>query len=236
MKKLACLIASLLASSYSFDVRANADRAMDLYLNQDYAKAFELFQKTAHLGHGKSQFNIGVQYLRGQGVTADPVMAFAYLDLAINNNFVTARQALKTVERRLSNSQKAQAKVKAQELKNLYGINGSDNIRYALPFSRSHNPPPTRTENPEAKYPGSLFTKGIPGIAKFTFDVDRNGVVRDIVQLQSYPSDEFADSVKEKLENSRYQILKVGGTIRKFGQAQFSGVFNRTDIPHETKI
>ena len=234
MKKLASLIAGLLLSSHSFSSWANADQAMDLYLNQDYAQAFKLFQKTAHLGHGKSQFNLGVQYLRGQGVKADPILAYAYLAVAFENGFSTARQALKTVERRLSSEQMETAKTKADELIALYGTNGGENIRYALPFGRDFNPPPKRTENPEAKYPSSLFDEGVPGMAKYLFDIDRNGVVRDLQLLQGYPSSEFEESVLEKLTDSRYQILKVGGTLRKFSQAQFSGVFKRTDIPAET--
>ena len=235
MKKLASVIAGILLVGQSFSASANADRAMDLYLNQDYAQAFKLFQKTAHLGHGKSQFNLGVQYLRGQGVPQDPVLAYAYLAVAIENGFLTARQALKTVERRLTPTQTKAAKTKADELIGFYGKAGSKNIRYALPFGRAYNPPPKRTENPEAKYPGSLFKEGIPGMARYLFDIDRNGIVRDMQLLQSYPTDEFAQSVREKLENSRYQILKVGGTLRKFSQAQFSGMFKRTDIPEETR-
>ncbi|MDE3272470.1 energy transducer TonB [Pseudoalteromonas sp. G4] len=234
MKKLASVIAGLLLAGQSLNAMANADRAMDLYLNQDYAQAFKLFQKTAHLGHGKSQFNLGVQYLRGQGVAQDPILAYAYLAVAIENGFLTARQALKTVERRLTPAQMENAQAKANELIGLYGKNGSENIRYALPFDRDYNPTPKRTENPEAKYPSSLFNKGIPGMARYLFDIDRNGIVRDVQLLQSYPSDEFAESVLDKLENSRYQILKVGGSLRKFSQAQFGVVFKRTDIPEET--
>lgn len=234
MKKLASVIAGVLLASQSVCASANADRAMDLYLNQNYAQAFKLFQKTAHLGHGKSQFNLGVQYLRGQGVAQDPILAYAYLAVAIENGFLTAKQALKTVERRLTPEQMKTAETKANELIGLYGKAGSENIRYALPFGRDYNPTPKRTENPEAKYPSSLFNKGIPGMARYLFDIDRNGIVRDVQLLQSYPSDEFAESVLEKLENSRYQILKVGGSLRKFSQAQFGGVFKRTDIPEET--
>lgn len=234
MKKLASVIAGLLLAGQSLNAMANADRAMDLYLNQDYAQAFKLFQKTAHLGHGKSQFNLGVQYLRGQGVAQDPILAYAYLAVAIENGFLTARQALKTVERRLTPAQMENAQAKANELIGLYGKNGSENIRYALPFDRDYNPTPKRTENPEAKYPSSLFNKGIPGMARYLFDIDRNGIVRDVQLLQSYPSEEFAESVLDKLENSRYQILKVGGSLRKFSQAQFGVVFKRTDIPEET--
>ena len=75
----------------------NANEAMDLYLNQDYQRAFTLFEKTAELGDGRSQFNLAVQYLRGQGVKADPVKAYAYFSVAMANDFKMAQQARKSV-------------------------------------------------------------------------------------------------------------------------------------------
>jgi TPR repeat protein len=208
---------------------------MDLYLDQNYEEAFKLFQKTAHLGHGKSQFNLGVQYLRGQGVDADPIYAYAYFSSAIDNDFNKAQQAQKTVRRRLSTKQLALAESKAKEVIELYGKNGSENISVSLSFGRTYNPPPKRLENPEANYPERLLKQGIPGIAKYVFDIDRNGTVRDLQLIQSYPAAEFALSVEEKLQNSRYQVLEVDGTRRKFSQARFSGVFKRVDIPLETR-
>ena len=49
MEKLASLIIVILITMYSPCSKANADRAMDLYLDQNYEEAFKLFQKTAHL-------------------------------------------------------------------------------------------------------------------------------------------------------------------------------------------
>ena len=68
MNKLIFAFSFLFAALNSSTVLANATQAMDAYLNQDYQKAFELYEQTAYLGHSKSQFNLGVQYLRGQGV------------------------------------------------------------------------------------------------------------------------------------------------------------------------
>ena len=231
MKRLALLISSVLSMS----ALADANKAMDLYLNQNYQQAFRIFQDTAHLGHAKSQFNIGVQYLRGQGVKADPVMAYSYLTLALDNGFKMARQARMSVIKRLSPEQLAQAEAKAAQLIQLYGAQGTDNLENKFSSVRSHNPTPKRTINPDAEYPSGLARDGVPGFASFIFDIDRNGVARDLVLLQSYPSPEFAESVKEKLENSRYQILKVGGTLRTFSNAQFSGLFKSSELPQDIK-
>lgn len=230
MNKIALIIGAL----FSAKAFANADVAMDLYLNQQYDQAFKLFQQTASLGHAKSQFNLGVQYLRGQGVQEDPVMAYGYLSLAIENGFTMAKQAQKTVERKLSAAQLTKAKQQAQQLIALYGPTGSENITQALAYGRTYNPPPRRSENPEIEYPSEFFASGMPGIASYTFEIDKNGKVRDLIKLQSYPSDEFGESVINKLNKSRYEVLKIGGTMRKFSNAQFKSVFSRKDAPPET--
>jgi TPR repeat protein len=213
---------------------ANATHAMDAYLNQDYQKAFELYEQTAFLGHSKSQFNLGVQYLRGQGVKQNKLTAYAYFSLALDNGFMMAKQARKSVIKRLSESELQQAQKHAAKLIALYGQSGSKNIEIALTKNHSYNPPPKRSKNPEVEYPSSLARDGIPGFASYIFDIDRNGVPRDLVLLSSYPEKEFGESVLEKLENSRYQIIKISGSLRKFSNAQFSGVFKGGDIPAET--
>jgi len=231
MKRLALLLGSLL----SVPAVADANKAMDLYLNQNYQQAFNLFLDTAHLGHAKSQFNIGVQYLRGQGVKADPIMAYSYLTLALDNGFMMAKQARLSVEKRLSETQLLEAEKRAQALIKLYGAKGTDNLENKFVYARSVNPTPKRTINPDAEYPSGFTRDGIPGFASYLFDIDRNGVPRDLVLLQSYPDAAFGQSIKEKLENSRYQILKVSGTLRTFTNAQFSGVFRSDSMSPETK-
>jgi len=234
LKKLVFTISFIFAALNSQALLANATQAMDAYLNQDYQKAFELYEQTASLGHAKSQFNLGVQYLRGQGVKANKLTAYAYFSLALDNGFMMAKQARKSVIKRLSDSELEQAKQQASELIALYGQNGSKNIETALINHHSYNPPPKRSKNPEVEYPASLARDGIPGFASYIFDIDRNGVPRDLVLLNSYPEKEFGESVLEKLENSRYQIIKIAGTLRTFTNAQFSGVFNGGELPADT--
>lgn len=234
MNKLVFTFSLIFATLNSPMLLANATEAMDAYLNQDYQKAFELYEQTASLGHSKSQFNLGVQYLRGQGVKQNKLTAYAYFSLALDNGFMMAKQARKSVIKRLSESELQQAQKHAAKLIALYGQSGSKNIEIALTKNHSYNPPPKRSKNPEIEYPSSLARDGIPGFASYIFDIDRNGVPRDLVLLSSYPEKEFGESVLEKLENSRYQIIKISGSLRKFTNAQFSGVFKGGDIPAET--
>jgi len=234
LNKLFFIFSFVLFTLHSPLLFANSTHAMDAYLNQDYQKAFELYEQTAFLGHSKSQFNLGVQYLRGQGVKQNKLTAYAYLSLALDNGFMMAKQARKSVIKRLSENELMVAKKQAAQLIALYGKNGTENIETALNSNHSYNPPPKRSKNPEVVYPASLAKDSIPGFASYIFDIDRNGVPRDLVQLSSYPDQEFGESVLEKLKNSRYQIIKISGALRKFTNAQFSGVFKGGDIPIET--
>ena len=43
-------------------------KGMDLYENQEYAKAAEWFRKAAEQGHAVAQFNLGFMYANGKGV------------------------------------------------------------------------------------------------------------------------------------------------------------------------
>src|SRR5262249_4956401 len=49
------------------------------------AKAFELFEKAANAGHQRAEVNLGIFYMRGQGVARDLVQARAWLEKAAAN-------------------------------------------------------------------------------------------------------------------------------------------------------
>ncbi|MFY8273843.1 hypothetical protein AAEU32_06930 [Pseudoalteromonas sp. SSDWG2] len=182
----------------------NASDAMSYYLDQDYEKAFSLFEQTAELGDGRSQFNLAVQYLRGQGVAADPIKAYAYFTLAIDNDFKMAEQARKSVIRRLNKNELKQAKALAQQLIVRFGKSGTQTLFHELSRTLTYNPLRERTVNPPTEYPSDLQSQGIPGIASYVFDIDEMGMPRDMVLVSSYPAPEFGQSIAEKLEDTRF--------------------------------
>jgi len=65
------------------------------------AKAVELFEKAAAAGHTRARINLGILYLRGQGVTRDLVQARAWLEKAAAGSDA---QALYALGRALSDS------------------------------------------------------------------------------------------------------------------------------------
>ncbi|WP_105188604.1 tetratricopeptide repeat protein [Pseudoalteromonas sp. T1lg48] len=199
---------------------ANASDAMSFYLDQQYQKAFTLFEQTAELGDGRSQFNLAVQYLRGQGVKADPIKAYGYFSVAIDNGFKMAEQARKSVARRLDKSQLAKAKTLAAELIARYGKSGSQSINYEISRTLTYNPTREKTVNPATVYPDALHSDGVPGLASYLFDIDKNGVPRDLILLNSYPAPEFGQSIAEKLRQTRFVAAD-----KKFNNAIIRGVF-----------
>src|SRR6266496_399631 len=64
---------------FSSLVLADFLSAMKDYQNKNYEVAMAEFKRSAVLGHKASQFNIGVMYFRGEGVTPDPVESYAWL-------------------------------------------------------------------------------------------------------------------------------------------------------------
>ncbi len=58
------------------------------------AKAFELFELAANAGHQRAQINLGILYMRGQGVARDLVQARAWLEKAAANEDPYALYAL----------------------------------------------------------------------------------------------------------------------------------------------
>jgi len=67
---------------------AIAARAGDLedglaaYVKQKYPAALQKFRRAAGQGSANAQLGLGVMYLRGQGVAADPVVALRWYRLA----------------------------------------------------------------------------------------------------------------------------------------------------------
>ncbi|MPY68666.1 MAG: hypothetical protein GEU92_01125 [Alphaproteobacteria bacterium] len=59
----------------------------------DPAKAFEWYRRAAVGGEARAQYNIGLLYLSGKGVVADPVQAVKWLVLAASTAAGSRHQA-----------------------------------------------------------------------------------------------------------------------------------------------
>ncbi|HEY2546284.1 MAG TPA: tetratricopeptide repeat protein [Candidatus Acidoferrum sp.] len=93
----------------------------DLYLRgegvpQDDRAAFALFQKAAQQGHTTARTMLGMMYAQGRGTKPDPESAYAWLTAAAQQGDTRCEAALVRLERKLTATQIAEAKSRAQNL------------------------------------------------------------------------------------------------------------------------
>ena len=106
---------------------------------RDEKRAAELFEKAAAAGHVRSQINLGILYMRGQGVPADLIQARAWLEKAAAGG---DPQALYTLGRALSDSagQAVADPVRAADLYRRAAEKGNAlaGLRYGLALSEGN--------------------------------------------------------------------------------------------------
>lgn len=85
--------------------------------DQDYQKAYELWQQSAYKGVATSQFMLGVLLMDGQGVDRDYIEAYAWFQLALQSGYKMATDAMIELSRLISAEQKSGAITRANELK-----------------------------------------------------------------------------------------------------------------------
>lgn len=71
------------------------EKANEYYASQNYPKAVELFTKAAKQGHVKAQYNLGVCYENGEGVTRNREEAVKWYIKAAEQGYLNAAAALK---------------------------------------------------------------------------------------------------------------------------------------------
>lgn len=86
-------------------------------LPRSYSKAAKYYRMAAEQNHAPSQHNLGVLYLKGQGVERDWVKAYAWFSLSAAQGYRAAIDAVNTLSPRLDDNEKHQADVIEAELK-----------------------------------------------------------------------------------------------------------------------
>ncbi len=83
----------------------------------DYATALKEWRALAAQGHAEAQYNLGVMYYRGYGVTKDNVQAYMWLNLAAVRGLETARTLRDKLVEIMPPAQLAEAQRLAREWK-----------------------------------------------------------------------------------------------------------------------
>jgi TPR repeat protein len=91
------------------------------YDKKDFARAFELNQRTACAGDKTSQAILGRMYILGQGAPRDDVTGYAWVRLAADFSFADFTSLARKLEAAMTPEQRAAGTAKADELRRNYG-------------------------------------------------------------------------------------------------------------------
>ena len=83
---------------------------VEAYRNGDYRTAFQEWKLLAANGHSKAQSNLGLLYLRGQGVVKNEEFALEWFEKAAGQGLVTAQFNLGILYSRIKGSLRSQTK------------------------------------------------------------------------------------------------------------------------------
>jgi len=101
--------------------QSNEFAGMHRYTAGDYPAAMKYFLASARYADKVSQLSIGLMYLNGQGVTKDPVTAFAWLDISAERHYPQFVVTRDRVWSELDAAQREQAEALVKSLAAEYG-------------------------------------------------------------------------------------------------------------------
>lgn len=93
---------------------------MRYYARGQYRDALEQFTRGAYYADKLSQLSIGLMYLNGEGVAKDPVIAYAWLDLAAERGYADFAQTRDHVKAHLTVEQIQRATAVREDLARIY--------------------------------------------------------------------------------------------------------------------
>jgi TPR repeat protein len=112
--KIAPLVAMLALTPASAGPLQDGATAL---IKGDYATALQLLRPLAEQGNAEAQFNLGVMYVRGQGVSQDYVLGHMWFNLATSRGNKDAAQARDIAALHMTPAQIAEAQRLAREWK-----------------------------------------------------------------------------------------------------------------------
>ena len=99
----------------------NRLRGLDAYRKADFVAAFQYFMRAAHYADKPAQAMVAEMYALGQGTSRDPVLAYAWMDLAAERgypDFIAMREKMWSG---LSDSERARALEEGKAIYTRYG-------------------------------------------------------------------------------------------------------------------
>ena len=112
----AALVAFALSAAFAAPVAAGPlEDGVAAYERGDYAAAFRLMRPLAEQGDASAQFNLGIMYSEGKGVTHDHIQAHMWFNLAAARGEEKARENRDIVAKQMTTAQVVEAQRLARE-------------------------------------------------------------------------------------------------------------------------
>ncbi len=89
--------------------QTNRDRGFDAYSDGEFPRALDYFRRAARYADKPSQLAISMMYRHGEGVSADPVLAYVWADLAAERGYVSFLAYREEIWSKLSEEQQQRA-------------------------------------------------------------------------------------------------------------------------------
>ena len=204
------LITLAFLSVQTFCVNADFYSAIDSYSKGEFSKAFAEFSDMAKLGEKRAQFNLGVMHYHGQNTEKDINKAYAWMKLALESETITEgeRKIFKQIESQVTDLEGA---TKAyQTLLSKFGTSALMTSLYPKLIKpengTSFSASPEKVVQP--RYPRNAAMSGVQGFSKIAFNLDKNGVPRNVSILESVPHKVFDKEILKAVKKWRFKIEK----------------------------
>lgn len=160
--------------------KADFASAVANYQGGQHEAAFAEFRQLAELGHPQSQFNVGVMYLRGEGVIKSGPRAYAWVKIAVESGYVAAEK----LEAELRPVFAENAADIVAEVESRYGTKALQerlmpNILPNCDFAGFSAPQLDQDAARRLDYPRDLMERGVEGDIVVEFLVGADGRARD---------------------------------------------------------
>jgi TonB family protein len=189
----------LLISALALPPLCNADLldALKHYEQKQYPQATVAFTGLLPLGNELAAFNLAVMHYKGEGVTANPVSALAYFQLAAELGDNRATGIIHSLSKKLSAVEQQQASDQFQQLLSKVQIRALQDE-----FEQTDMPEVVSRKAPT--YPSDAASQGIFGYTVLRFLIDEQGHVTTAEVLSSFPEKTFDKVSIKALKSWKY--------------------------------
>lgn len=189
----------------SLSAEADFDATMATYEKGDFVTAQREFATLAQLGHPGAQFNLGVMYMKGEGLPVDAKQAYSWFSLANANGFPNADKAMRIMRKRAGEAEQAALETSAHQLMENYGSAALKKSLLPEPSEQWNDNSPRVVSSVAADYPGKAKELGWQGFVIIEYDVAEDGSPRNRRVVEAVPKDIFETYAMRALAKWRFQ-------------------------------